>query len=227
MNTGRLKMFLRKNGNSIILFIRGFIESDGELNVNNIHESAREEAHTFCRAIFHEAKDIERMRTVVDYYTDLYNRKRYAALKKDISDACSAMAGYVSLPNLRLASGDKSVLAAYECGFIYKVRHEMENIEMFASVGLDKDEIDRRMGYQKDLSEFEEEDDELLLLMEADYGEQEDKSDEPGEAEEEQDAPEDDQDGVGDVQDGPETEGKVQDDSADMSDNADIGFLYE
>ena len=206
MNTGRLKMFLRKNGNSIILFIRGFIESDGELNVNNIHESAREEAHTFCRAIFHEAKDIERMRTVVDYYTDLYNRKRYAALKKDISDACSAMAGYVSLPNLRLASGDKSVLAAYECGFIYKVRHEMENIEMFASVGLDKDEIDRRMGYQKDLSEFEEEDDE---------------------AEEEQDAPEDDQDGVGDVQDGPETEGKVQDDSADMSDNADIGFLYE
>ena len=220
-------MFLRKNGNSIILFIRGFIESDGELNVNNIHESAREEAHTFCRAIFHEAKDIERMRTVVDYYTDLYNRKRYAALKKDISDACSAMAGYVSLPNLRLASGDKSVLAAYECGFIYKVRHEMENIEMFASVGLDKDEIDRRMGYQKDLSEFEEEDDELLLLMEADSGEQEDKSDEPGEAEEEQDAPEDDQDGVGDVQDGPKTEGKVQDDSADMSDNADIGFLYE
>ena len=220
-------MFLRKNGNSIILFIRGFIESDGELNVNNIHESAREEAHTFCRAIFHEAKDIERMRTVVDYYTDLYNRKRYAALKKDISDACSAMAGYVSLPNLRLASGDKSVLAAYECGFIYKVRHEMENIEMFASVGLDKDEIDRRMGYQKDLSEFEEEDDELLLLMEADSGEQEDNSDEPGEAEEEQDAPEDDQDGVGDVQDGPKTEGKVQDDSADMSDNADIGFLYE
>ena len=220
-------MFLRKNGNSIILFIRGFIESDGELNVNNIHESAREEAHTFCRAIFHEAKDIERMRTVVDYYTDLYNRKRYAALKKDISDACSAMAGYVSLPDLRLASGDKSVLAAYECGFIYKVRHEMENIEMFASVGLDKDEIDRRMGYQKDLSEFEEEDDELLLLMEADSGEQEDKSDEPGEAEEEQDAPEDDQDGVGDVQDGPKTEGKVQDDSADMSDNADIGFLYE
>ena len=220
-------MFLRKNGNSIILFIRGFIESDGELNVNNIHESAREEAHTFCRAIFYEAKDIERMRTVVDYYTDLYNRKRYAALKKDISDACSAMAGYVSLPHLRLASGDKSVLAAYECGFIYKVRHEMENIEMFASVGLDKDEIDRRMGYQKDLSEFEEEDDELLLLMEADSGEQEDKSDEPGEAEEEQDAPEDDQDGVGDVQDGPKTEGKVQDDSADMSDNADIGFLYE
>ena len=220
-------MFLRKNGNSIILFIRGFIESDGELNVNNIHESAREEAHTFCRAIFYEAKDIERMRTVVDYYTDLYNRKRYAALKKDISDACSAMAGYVSLPDLRLASGDKSVLAAYECGFIYKVRHEMENIEMFASVGLDKDEIDRRMGYQKDLSEFEEEDDELLLLMEADSGEQEDKSDEPGEAEEEQDAPEDDQDGVGDVQDGPKTEGKVQDDSADMSDNADIGFLYE
>ena len=185
-------MFLRKHGNSVILFIRGFIESDGELNVNNIHESAREEAHTFCRAIFHEAKDIERMRTVVDYYTDLYNRKRYAALKKDISDACSAMAGYVSLPNLRLASGDKSVLAAYECGFIYKVRHEMENI-----------------------------------LMEADSGEQEDKSDEPGEAEEEHDAPEDDQDGVGDVQDGPETEGKVQDDSADMSDNADIGFLYE
>ena len=220
-------MFLRKNGNSIILFIRGFIESDGELNVNNIHESAREEAHTFCRAIFHEAKDIERMRTVVDYYTDLYNRKRYAALKKDISDACSAMAGYVSLPNLRLASGDKSVLAAYECGFIYKVRHEMENIEMFASVGLDKDEIDRRMGYQKDLSEFEEEDDELLLLMEADYGEQEDESDEPGEAEEEQDAPEDDLDGVGDVQDGPEAEGKVQDDSVEMSDNADIGFLYE
>ena len=226
MNTGRKKMFLRKNGNSIILFIRGFIESDGELNVNNIHESAREEAHTFCRAIFHEAKDIERMRTVVDYYTDLYNRKRYAALKKDISDACSAMAGYVSLPNLRFASGDKSVLAAYECGFIYKVRHEMENIEMFASVGLDKDEIDRRMGYQKDLSEFEEED-ELLLLMEADSGEQEDKSDEPGEADEEQDAPEDDQDGVGDVQDGPEAEGKVQDDSAEMSDNADIGFLYE
>ena len=188
MNTGRLKMFLRKNGNSIILFIRGFIESDGELNVNNIHESAREEAHTFCRAIFHEAKDIERMRTVVDYYTDLYNRKRYAALKKDISDACSAMAGYVSLPNLRLASGDKSVLAAYECGFIYKVRHEMENIEMFASVGLDKDEIDRRMGYQKDLSEIEEEDDEPLFLMEADSGEQEDKSEEPGEAEEEQDA---------------------------------------